>query len=102
MVRKNCWNCAYKKNKQISLFGVCLYFLHIGKEAKDIPETVVDKGCEYFVERADNKEVRGTIQMVIEFFDGEILEDKTQYRKIYKRKKIKDTRNKYGKRKDWE
>ena len=101
MVRKNCWNCAYKKNKQISLFGVCLYFLHIGKEAKDIPETVVDKGCEYFVERADNKEVRGTIQMVIEFFDGEILKDEKE-KKTYKKKRVyKDTRHKYAKRKDW-
>ena len=101
MVRKNCWNCAYKKNKQISLFGVCLYFLHIGKEAKDIPETVVDKGCEYFVERADNKVVRGTIQMVIEFFDGEILKDEKE-KKTYKKKRVyKDTRHKYAKRKDW-
>ena len=101
MVRKNCWNCAYKKNKQISLFGVCLYFLHIGKEAKDIPENVVDKGCEYFVERADNKEVRGTIQMVIEFIDGEILKDEKE-KKTYKKKRVyKDTRHKYAKRKDW-
>ena len=99
---KSCWNCAYKKEKQISLFGVCLYFLHIGKESKPIPETTVNKGCKYFAEKADKKESRHTIQMIIEFFDGEILEDKTQYRKIYKRKKIKDTRNKYGKRKDWE
>ena len=101
MVRKNCWNCAYKKNKQISLFGVCLYFLHIGKEAKDIPETVVDKGCEYFVERADKKEVRGTIQMVIELFDGEILKNEKE-KKTYKKKRVyKDTRHKYAKRKDW-
>ena len=85
----------------MSLFGVCLYFLHIGKKEKPIPETIADKGCKYFIEKADKKEVRGTIQMIIELFDGEILEDKSQYRKKYKRKKIV-SKNKYRKRKDLE
>tara|TARA_Y100000310_G_scaffold203710_1_gene203980 strand:+ start:4355 stop:4576 length:222 start_codon:yes stop_codon:yes gene_type:complete len=71
-VPSNCWSCSYKKEKQISLFGVCLYFLQIGKEAKEIPDNIVDVGCKHYVERSDDKNIRGTIQMIIELFDGEL------------------------------
>ena len=98
---KSCWNCAYKKEKQISLFGVCLYFLHIGKEAKPIPETIVDKGCKHFIEKADKKKERRTIQMIIEFCDGELLKDEKEKKTYKKKRAYKDTRHKYAKRKDW-
>jgi len=100
-VDKSCWNCSYKKDKQISIFGVCLYFLHLGKEAKPIPDTIVNKGCQYFVQKAEKKEERRAIQMIIEFCDGELLKEKKE-RKSYKKKRVyKDTRHKYGERKDW-
>ena len=40
--------------------------------------------------------------MVIELFDGELLKDEKN-KKVYKKKKVyKDTRHKYGERKDWQ
>ena len=93
----NCWNCGYKINKQISLFGVCSYFELKKLEPKEIPSNIVDIGCKNWAS------IKGayTIKMIIEVFDGEILEDKSQYKKEYKRKIITN-KKKYNKRKDWE
>ena len=100
-VDKSCWNCGYRKGKQISLFGVCLYFLHLGKPAKEIPAHTVDKGCKYFVVKDEDKEVAKMTQLTIELFDGEILENEKKKKEYNKKRTYKDTRHKYGKRKDW-
>ena len=98
---KSCWSCEYRKDKQISLFGVCLYFLHLGKPAKDIPEDRASKGCKYFVKKDNDKKVSKIIQTTIELFDGELLEHEKE-KKVYRKKRVyKDTRHKYTKRKDW-
>ena len=98
---KSCWSCEYRKDKQISLFGVCLYFLHLGKPAKDIPEDRASKGCKYFVKKDNDKKVSKIIQTTIELFDGELLEHEKE-KKVYRKKRVyNDTRHKYTKRKDW-
>jgi len=98
---KSCWNCEYRKDKQISLFGVCLYFLHLGKPAKEIPESTVNKGCKYFVKKDNDKKVSKMIQSTIELFNGELLKNEKE-NKVYKKKRVyNDTRHKYTKRKDW-
>ena len=84
------------------MFGVCLYFLHLGKPAKEIPAHTVDEGCKYFVEKDEDKESVKFTQLTIELFNGEIIKDEKKKKTHYKKKKtIKDTRHKYGKRKDW-
>ena len=98
---KRCWNCEYMKDKQISLFGVCLYFLHLGKPAKDIPEDRANKGCKYFVKKDNDKKVSKMIQSTIELFNGELLKNEKE-NKVYKNKRVyNDTRHKYTIRKDW-
>ena len=62
---KNCWNCGYKKNKQISLFGVCTYFELKEMEAKEIPSEIVDIGCKNWIDKI--------IRTILVVFDGEIL-----------------------------
>ena len=45
----NCWNCKYQKDDSGGFFGKCHYFVEIGKEAKEIPSLLADKGCQYYV-----------------------------------------------------
>ena len=86
----------------MSLFGSCLFFLHLGKEPKEIPESKVDYGCKFFVRKSENKDSSKMIIKLIETFNGEILPyDKPK--KMYSRDRIfKKSKHKYGKRKDWD
>lgn len=42
---KNCWECKYQQIGGDTFLGICKYFESVGKENKEIPPTVVDKGC---------------------------------------------------------
>ena len=42
---RSCWVCGWNKLGTLTLMGTCGYFEHIGKEAKEIPATICDKGC---------------------------------------------------------
>jgi predicted transglutaminase-like cysteine proteinase len=44
----NCWSCKFQKDNEGSFFGYCHYFAEIGKEPKEIPSLLADKGCEYY------------------------------------------------------
>ena len=100
-IDSSCWNCGYRKGKQISLFGVCLYFLHIGKEAKEIPSNIVDKGCKHYMKIADDKNVAKVISTIIELFHGELLKKEKVSKKLNRKKKYYKSKHKYGERKDW-
>ena len=103
MASKSCWNCLYRKNKQLSLFGSCLYFLHMDQAEKEIPETIVDNGCTYYEKEPEDKQHKKVAKRIIEVFNGKIVEKKIEHKKVYKRKRIiSDTRHKYSQRKDWD
>jgi hypothetical protein len=58
----SCWNCYYRKEKQMSLFGECMYFVKIGEKPKEIPDDIVNKGCKYHI--------LSIIHKIITVFDG--------------------------------
>mgnify|MGYP003147769569 CR=1 FL=1 len=58
----SCWNCYYKKERQMLLLGECTYFIKIGQEPKEIPGNIVDKGCKHHLFPIEHK--------IIEVFDG--------------------------------
>tara|TARA_Y100000310_G_scaffold327303_1_gene393426 strand:+ start:839 stop:1162 length:324 start_codon:yes stop_codon:yes gene_type:complete len=100
---QNCWDCAYRKDSQLSLFGKCYYFVELKKEPKDITKDIVDKGCKFFVWVKDNKADR-IIRHIVKVFKGELLKNKNPRQVslgFQKKRKYKDTRHKYGERKDW-
>ena len=100
---QNCWDCAYRKDYQLLLFGKCHYFVKLNKPPKEITEDIVDKGCKFFVWIKDNKADR-IINTIVKAFDGQLLkETKTKQRTFgfKKERKYKDNRHKYAKRKDW-
>ena len=70
-VTQDCWNCGYRKNKQISLFGLCTYFEVKKLEAKDIPPEIADKGCKNWM----NKKGAEIIKQIIEKFDGRFINE---------------------------
>tara|TARA_R100001594_G_scaffold76288_1_gene110945 strand:- start:71 stop:391 length:321 start_codon:yes stop_codon:yes gene_type:complete len=100
---KSCWNCGYRKSKQMSEIGVCLYFLHIEKPAKKIPSNIADKGCKYYFESSESEHGKNILSEVIETFNGEYIKEKQRryYNRPTYKKTYKDNRHKYGKRKDW-
>jgi len=67
--KKNCWTCLYQKLGGYTLLGKCLYFETIGKEAKEIPATLVDVGCKFWIHK-DSKP-HPLFQYAMELFDGE-------------------------------
>lgn len=69
---RGCWDCGYRQNKQLSLFGMCTYFELLGMELKEIPPEVVDKGCKNWA----SKKGAEVIKTVVNVFDGEIVNGK--------------------------
>jgi len=49
--KKACWNCKFQQIGGGIFLGVCTYFGSIGKENKDIPDSLVDKGCKFWSEK---------------------------------------------------
>lgn len=49
---KSCWNCDYQQIGGDTFLGICTYFSTVGKENKDIPSAIVDKGCKYWKAKA--------------------------------------------------
>jgi hypothetical protein len=47
----SCWECKYNDLKNDSFLGKCLWFEEHGREIKEIPPEIVDKGCKHFLEK---------------------------------------------------
>lgn len=52
----NCWTCADHKIGGMTFLGACLWFVAQGKEAKEIPPHVVDKGCKHWRKKDGQRE----------------------------------------------
>ena len=61
----NCWDCGLNKLGGNTFFGYCLYWEQLGKEKKEIPPDIVDKGCKFWRSKFTQK--------IIEKFDGELI-----------------------------
>ena len=70
-VIKNCWNCGFKKVKQLTLFGVCTYFDAYNLPHKEIPQEIVDIGCKHWIHLIARK--------IIDTFDGKIIGDENEH-----------------------
>ena len=45
----SCWECEYRRDLGDTFLGVCTWFEVHGKgQNKDIPPTLVDKGCKHW------------------------------------------------------
>ena len=97
----SCWNCYYKKNKQMSVFGECAYFNKLGRQPKEIPSDIANKGCQFFL---DKREHHPIVQKILTLFDGEFLpeDNDKKGRYIYSSKKYTKSKSKYTKRADWD
>ena len=46
---RSCWNCEYRRDIEGTFLGVCTWFeVHSKGQNKDIPPTLVDKGCKHW------------------------------------------------------
>ena len=61
----NCWDCKYQQRGGDVFLGFCLYWERLGKQKKEIPPHVVDKGCKFWRSKFAQK--------IIEKFDGELI-----------------------------
>lgn len=101
-LESNCWECKYHQvGGKDTFLGFCTWFVKRGEKMKEIPSHVVDKGCQYFVQKSEDAKRSDKIEKeIITLFDGEVLHEepvrkRKKYRKTYKSK------HKYGERKDW-
>jgi hypothetical protein len=69
----NCWNCTYHKKGGINLLGKCnWWFLYKRQEPKEIPNTIIDKGCKFWV--SIEERLHPLLEVVIKKFDGKIID----------------------------
>ena len=47
--------------------GYCLFFLHLNKEKKEIPEDILKKGCKHFYDKKNSHPL--FLKFLIEFSD---------------------------------
>ena len=72
-IRNNCWNCIYHKAGGINLFGKCnWWFLYKNQDPKEIPNTIIDKGCRFWKDKVDK--FHPLLKQVIQKFNGELIE----------------------------
>lgn len=45
----SCWSCRHQSLGGTTFLGRCLWFKFKGDPPKDIPPTVVDRGCKFWV-----------------------------------------------------
>jgi len=60
----NCWDCRFQQNDESTLFGVCTWFAHNGRNNKDIPHHIINIGCKFHVPKLRAllpTEVRGSV-----------------------------------------
>ena len=96
----SCWNCYYKKGRQMSVFGECTYFTKLGKQPKEIPSDIANKGCQYFLDKEEHNPI---VQEILTLFDGEIISDEPYNKNSFKKeRKYKNNKEKYSKRADWD
>ena len=61
-ITKTCWTCQYHQAGGQNLLGNCKYFEILGEAKKEVPPTVVDKGCRKYVVK--NKLVTKIVEVV--------------------------------------
>ncbi len=66
----NCNNCYYHQENVHTSSGYCMYFESIGKEKKEIPLDIADKGCNFF--KVKMKE-HPLFKYAMELFKGEVI-----------------------------
>ena len=45
---RTCWDCRFQQVGGNAFLGMCTYFKTLGKENREIPASVVDKGCKFW------------------------------------------------------
>ena len=69
----NCWNCIYHIKGGINLLGRCnWWFLHEKQAPKEIPNTIIDKGCKFWQENNDS--FHPLLEVAIKKFKGTLIE----------------------------
>ena len=62
-----CNKCCYHEKDIYTTSGYCMYFKSIGKEKKEIPLDVVDKGCKFFKIKTEKHPL---YDLAMEMFNG--------------------------------